>query len=68
MHSTSFADSNGGKLTINVAAVSCGPRRNEFLVMAKSAVMFSRDAALHFIVFSDKNSILDVAQDVREHE
>ena len=65
LHRTSAVDNDGDKLTINVAAVSCGPRRHEFLVMAKSAVMFSMNAFLHFIVFSDKSSILDLAQDVR---
>lgn len=60
-----FRSGSWNKSTINVAGIACGSRRAEFLVMAKSVLLFSRDAPLHFIVFSDKGTILDVAQDVR---
>ena len=53
--------------TINLAVVSCGSgRRSQLSTMIKTATIFSQDAALHLILFSDESTILDVVSDVLE--
>ncbi|CAG7820809.1 unnamed protein product [Allacma fusca] len=44
----------GEKVRINVATVACSKSTIDVMVMLKSAVMFSRDASLHVIIFGDK--------------
>ena len=54
---------------ITVATTVCGARRDEATTMLKSLLILNQDAALHLIVFSDSDTVLDVAQDVRfSHE
>ena len=47
-------------IQINLAAVACGTRKEEAIVMIKSAIVFSQDALLHVILFSDESSILEL--------
>jgi hypothetical protein len=57
---------NGRKIT--VATVACGQSVNEALTLIKSAIIFSQDAQLHVIVFSDSARMNEMTEKVSFRE